>query len=52
MADYPLTELGNKTPLQAAHKPNMDYLAAMGEVGLVLLHGWGDVFCALLVGVL
>ena len=35
MADYPLTELGNKTPLEAAHKPNMDFLAGRGEVGLV-----------------
>jgi 2,3-bisphosphoglycerate-independent phosphoglycerate mutase len=35
MADYPLAELGNKTPLQAAHKPNMDFLAGRGEVGLV-----------------
>lgn len=35
MADYPLAELGNKTPLEAAHKPNMDFLAGRGEVGLV-----------------
>ncbi len=35
MADYPLAELGNKTPLQAARKPNIDSLAAKGEVGLV-----------------
>ena len=35
MADYPVPELGNKTPLQAANKPNMDSLAAKGESGLV-----------------
>jgi len=35
MADYPVAELGNKTPLQAANKPNMDFLAAKGESGLV-----------------
>ncbi len=35
MADYPMQELNNKTPLQAAHKPNMDMLAGKGTVGLV-----------------
>lgn len=35
MADYPVPELGNRTPLQAAHKPNIDALAAKSEVGLV-----------------
>ena len=34
MADYPLPELGGKTPLEAARKPNMDYLAAHGTVGM------------------
>jgi 2,3-bisphosphoglycerate-independent phosphoglycerate mutase len=34
MADYPIPELGNKTPLQAARKPNMDFMAANGESGL------------------
>ncbi|MBE7052501.1 MAG: cofactor-independent phosphoglycerate mutase [Ruminococcaceae bacterium] len=34
MADYPVDELGGKTPMQVAHKPNMDALAAMSEVGL------------------
>ncbi|MBN2682198.1 MAG: cofactor-independent phosphoglycerate mutase [Bacteroidales bacterium] len=33
MADYPLESLGNKTPLQAANKPNIDKLAAMGKTG-------------------
>ncbi len=35
MADYPVEELGNKTPLEAAVKPNMDYLAQHGAVGMV-----------------
>ena len=35
MADYPIPELENRTPLQAAYKPNMDFLAANGESGLV-----------------
>ena len=28
MADYPLLELGGKTPLEVAHTPNMDRIAA------------------------
>jgi len=35
MADYPVPELGNKTPLQAANKPNMDMIAAKGRNGLL-----------------
>jgi 2,3-bisphosphoglycerate-independent phosphoglycerate mutase len=35
MADYPVPELGNKTPLQAANKPNMDLIAAKGRNGLL-----------------
>ncbi len=35
MADTPSPALGGKTPMEAAHKPNMDYLARMGRVGLV-----------------
>lgn len=35
MADYPLPQLGNRTPLQCAKKPNIDYLAKNGEVGMV-----------------
>jgi 2,3-bisphosphoglycerate-independent phosphoglycerate mutase len=35
MADYPVPELGNKTPLQVAHKPNMDALATKGRSGLI-----------------
>lgn len=35
MADQPVTELGNLTPLQKAKKPNMDRMAEYGELGLV-----------------
>jgi 2,3-bisphosphoglycerate-independent phosphoglycerate mutase len=35
MADYPVPELGNLTPLQVAHKPNMDSIAAKGRNGLL-----------------
>lgn len=35
MADEPIKELGNKTPLQYAKKPTIDYLAKHGEVGKV-----------------
>lgn len=34
-ADHPLDELNGKTPLQAAHTPNMDFLAANGIAGAV-----------------
>ena len=34
MADFPIPELGGKTPLEAANKPNMDLLAAHGVVGM------------------
>ena len=37
MGDYTVPELNNKTPLQAAHKPNMDHLAGKGVVGRVKL---------------
>ena len=30
LADEPLKELGGKTPMEAAHTPNMDYLAQKG----------------------
>ena len=33
MADYPLDELGHKTPLQVANTPNMDWLARKGKCG-------------------
>ena len=35
MADYPVPELGNKTPLQVAFKPNMNSIAATGRNGLL-----------------
>jgi 2,3-bisphosphoglycerate-independent phosphoglycerate mutase len=35
MADYPVPELDNKTPLQVARKPNMDAIAAKGRNGLL-----------------
>ncbi|MBR6400693.1 MAG: cofactor-independent phosphoglycerate mutase [Firmicutes bacterium] len=34
-ADYPVEELGGKTPLGASYTPNMDRLAKMGTLGLV-----------------
>lgn len=34
-ADYPLEELGGKTPLQIAVTPNMDFLASYGITGSV-----------------
>jgi 2,3-bisphosphoglycerate-independent phosphoglycerate mutase len=35
MADRPLRELGGRTPLQAADKPNMDWIASQGRSGLL-----------------
>ncbi|MDR1734151.1 MAG: cofactor-independent phosphoglycerate mutase [Oscillospiraceae bacterium] len=35
MADRPVPELGNRTPMEAAKKPHMDALAAKSEIGLV-----------------
>lgn len=34
MADYPIPELGDLTPLQAANTPNMDFMAKHGRNGL------------------
>ncbi len=34
MADYPVPELGNLTPLQAANIPNMDFIAKHGRCGI------------------
>jgi 2,3-bisphosphoglycerate-independent phosphoglycerate mutase len=41
-ADLPLEELGDRTPLEAAHAPNLDAAAAMGRVGCVFNtpQGW------------
>lgn len=41
LGDLPLKELENKTPLEAAVKPNMDRLAQEGKVGLVYPVGKG-----------
>lgn len=35
MADWPCEELAGRTPLEAAHKPNMDLVASRGRLGLV-----------------
>ena len=34
MADWPVDELGGKTPLEYAHTPHMDYIASHGIFGL------------------
>ena len=35
MADWPIAEIGNRTPLEAADKPNMDFMASNGALGMV-----------------
>ena len=35
MADYAVSEFGGKTILDVANKPNMDYMASHGELGMV-----------------
>lgn len=35
MSDYPVDELGGKTPLEVASKPTIDYMCQRGTVGLV-----------------
>ena len=35
MPDYKIEQLGGKTPLEAAHTPNIDSLAQKGEMGMV-----------------
>lgn len=35
MADLPVEELGGKTPLESADKPNMDFIASHGKLGMV-----------------
>ncbi|MDR0912829.1 MAG: cofactor-independent phosphoglycerate mutase [Methanobrevibacter sp.] len=35
MSDYPLSELGGKTPLEVANNVNMDFIAANGVTGLI-----------------
>ncbi len=41
MADYPVPQLGGKTPMELAHKPNLDRLARNGKIGLVKTVGEG-----------
>lgn len=55
MADYPIQELDGRTPLEAAHTPNMDFLASRGSVGLVRtiprgLHPGSDVATLTILG--
>jgi 2,3-bisphosphoglycerate-independent phosphoglycerate mutase len=35
MADYPVKELGEMTPLEAARTPNMDFIARQGRMGRI-----------------
>lgn len=35
MPDYKMPQLDNRTPLEAAHTPNMDFLAGKGIMGMV-----------------
>ena len=35
MSDWPVESLGGKTPLEAADKPNLDFMARNGAVGMV-----------------
>ncbi len=35
MADFPISEFDGKTVLDAANKPNMDYMSKNGELGMV-----------------
>jgi len=54
MADNPVPQLGGKTPLQAAYKPNMDSIAAQGQSGLIktvpdeLIPGSDAAICSLM----
>lgn len=41
MGDLPIEEMGNKTPLEAANTPNMDFLAKIGRTGLMYTVGKG-----------
>lgn len=35
MADWPIADIGGRTPLEAADKPNMDFMASEGAMGMV-----------------
>jgi 2,3-bisphosphoglycerate-independent phosphoglycerate mutase len=41
MGDLPIQGLGNKTPLEAAETPNMDFLAKKGKTGMMYTVGKG-----------
>jgi len=41
MGDLPVEELGNRTPLEAAETPNMNFLAKNGKTGLMYTVGKG-----------
>ncbi|HUV71956.1 MAG TPA: phosphoglycerate mutase, partial [Clostridia bacterium] len=41
MGDLPISELGNKTPLESAKTPNMDRLAKNGLTGVMYVLGRG-----------
>lgn len=41
MGDLPIEDLGNKTPLEFAETPNMDFLASKGKLGLMYTVGRG-----------
>ena len=41
MADTPVPALNNKTPMQVAHKPNMDKLAKRSMLGMCKTVGEG-----------
>ncbi len=41
MGDLPIEELGDRTPLEAAETPNMDFLAKAGKTGLMYAVGRG-----------
>nr|MDO8109499.1 phosphoglycerate mutase [Candidatus Sigynarchaeota archaeon] len=42
LGDLPIPELGNKTPLQAATKPNLDAIASKGACGIMDITGSGE----------
>lgn len=41
MGDLPIEELGNRTPLEVAETPNLDFLARNGQTGLMYTVGKG-----------
>jgi 2,3-bisphosphoglycerate-independent phosphoglycerate mutase len=54
-ADWPVSELGNKTPMEAGHLPNLGQLASEGTVGRALhippgMDNGSDICCMSLLG--